>query len=203
MVGSSPQHQCSSHIAPGRTAGRIMEETADAFATSAAAAEGGPAASSAQRGELERDAEPTAASSAPNSQAAPRAEEAALVDAPGRCVQAPALGIDWGTSMLDEIKRLKKEQHNAREKKKAATKELRNAERRRTRLKKRAKQLSDGDLLAVISLRTHEKALAAGGEEGDVSAESAEEDDEEETDAGGGSASACSASPAKKKTKRG
>ena len=41
----------------------------------------------------------------------------------------------------------------------AVGKQLRNAERRRKRLKQRAKQLSDSDLLAVISLRNHEKAL--------------------------------------------
>ena len=47
-------------------------------------------------------------------------------------------------------------------------KDLRNAEKRRQRLKKRAKQLSDADLLAVMALRTHERALgrnAAGGDD--------------------------------------
>ena len=49
-------------------------------------------------------------------------------------------------------------------------KQLRNAERRRKRLKQRASSLSDADLLAVISLRNHEKvagllAATGGGDE--------------------------------------
>ena len=60
--------------------------------------------------------------------------------------------------MLDEISELKRKQKEAREAKLTVGKQLRNAERRRKRLKLRAKQLSDEDLLAVMSLRTHEKA---------------------------------------------
>ena len=67
--------------------------------------------------------------------------------------------VDLGKNMLEEIAKLKKEQHAAREAKKAVGKQLRNAERRRKRLKQRAKQLSDADLLAVISLRHHEKTM--------------------------------------------
>ena len=62
--------------------------------------------------------------------------------------------------MLEEISELKRKQKEAREAKLTVGKELRNAERRRKRLKLRAKQLSDEDLLAVMSLRTHEKAQA-------------------------------------------
>ena len=61
--------------------------------------------------------------------------------------------------MLDDILQLKKKQKEARDAKLAVGKDLRNAERRRKRLKQRARQLSDSDLLAVISLRSHEKAL--------------------------------------------
>ena len=60
--------------------------------------------------------------------------------------------------MLDEISDLKRKQKEARDAKLAVGKELRNAQRRQKRLKTRAKQLSDEDLLAVISLRNHEKA---------------------------------------------
>ena len=68
--------------------------------------------------------------------------------------------VDLGKNMLDEIRKLKKEQQEARAAKKAVTKQLRNAERCRQRLKQRAKQLSDADLLAVISLRNHEKSMS-------------------------------------------
>ena len=59
----------------------------------------------------------------------------------------------------------------------AIAQELRNANRRRQRLKKRAKSLRDGDLLAVISLRNHEKALGRG-----PSAEEDEDDEESESE---------------------
>ena len=61
--------------------------------------------------------------------------------------------------MLEEIAQLKKQQKEAKDAKLAVGKQLRNAERRRKRLKKRASKLSDADLLAVISLRNHEKAV--------------------------------------------
>jgi hypothetical protein len=72
--------------------------------------------------------------------------------------------------MLDEISELKRKQKEARDAKLAVGKELRNAEKRRKRLKLRAKQLSDADLLAVISLRNHEKAKTQrkGDEEEEV-----------------------------------
>ena len=55
---------------------------------------------------------------------------------------------------------LKSEQKKANDDKKAVAKELRNANRHRQRLKKRAKALSDQDLLAVASLRNHVRALS-------------------------------------------
>ena len=78
--------------------------------------------------------------------------------------------------LLDEIMALKQQQKKAKDAKKAITKELRNANRRRQRLEKRVKALSDADLLAVISLRNHEKAL------GRQPLEEEDDDDEEETD---------------------
>ena len=39
-------------------------------------------------------------------------------------------------------------------------KELKNAEKRRSRLKRKAKQLTDGDLLAVLEMRAVEKEWA-------------------------------------------
>ena len=60
---------------------------------------------------------------------------------------------------MTEILDLKAEQKRAREAKLKITKELRNAEKRRQRLKKRAKQLSDSDLLAVMTLRSAEQGM--------------------------------------------
>ena len=82
------------------------------------------------------------------------------------------------------------------------SKELRNAERRRTRLKRRARQLSDQDLLAVISLRNHEKALSGHvADETEPSAEEDEDNDDDEKVVCEASASACSQSPANKRKK--
>ena len=60
---------------------------------------------------------------------------------------------------MTEILVLKAEQKRARDEKLKITKELRNAEKRRQRLKKRAKQLSDSDLLAVMTLRSAEQGM--------------------------------------------
>ena len=67
--------------------------------------------------------------------------------------------VDFGKSILDDITALKQQKKQLRDQKAALARDLRNAERCRSRLKKRAKAFSDADLLAVISLRNHEKAL--------------------------------------------
>ena len=109
--------------------------------------------------------------------------------------QPAAIGADVGKSMLEEIAQLKKQQKEAKDAKLALGKQLRNAERRRKRLKKRASKLSDSDLLAVISLRNHEKVagLLAATDEGD------EENAKEIQDDPGASSS--SAAPSKATTK--
>ena len=66
---------------------------------------------------------------------------------------------DVGKSMLEEISALKQKQKEARDAKNVVQRQLRNAERRRSRLKKRARLLSDGDLLAVVSMRNHERTM--------------------------------------------
>ena len=63
----------------------------------------------------------------------------------------------FGSKLLPEIQRLKAEQAALRVKKQKVAKELKNAERKRSRLKKRAKLLSDNDLVAVMMLRVAEK----------------------------------------------
>ena len=107
-------------------------------------------------------------------------------------------GANPGKDLLDETSGLKEQQKKAKEERKAITRELRNANRRRQRLKKRAKALSDADLLAVISLRNHEKALgrwpSAEEEEDDEDSESELEDE-----IGNGSAPSDAPSPGKPK----
>ena len=114
---------------------------------------------------------------------------------PTAAEQQPAGAPDLGKSMLEEIAQLKKQQKEAKDAKLAVGKQLRNAERRRKRLKKRASKLSDSDLLAVISLRNHEKVagLLAATDEGD------EENAKEIQDDPGASSS--SAAPSKAATK--
>ena len=51
------------------------------------------------------------------------------------------------------IRRLKAEQQELRTKRKQVAAELRNASRRASRLKKRARQLTDADLLEVLRMR--------------------------------------------------
>ena len=55
--------------------------------------------------------------------------------------------------LLSGIARLKAEQANLRAERKRVQKELKNAEKRRVRLRKRARQLSDQDLVAVLQMR--------------------------------------------------
>lgn len=110
--------------------------------------------------------------------------------------QLAAAGADVGKSMLEEIAQLKKQQKEAKDAKLAVGKQLRNAERRRKRLKKRANKLSDADLLAVISLRNHEKAVGGQGET------ATDEGDEENAKCipGDAGASSSSAAPSKATT---
>ena len=107
-----------------------------------------------------------------------------------------AAGTDMGKSMLEEIAQLKKQQKEVRDAKLAVGKQLRNAERRRKRLKKRASKLSDADLLAVISLRNHEKT--DGGKRDTATGKGDEENESIPEDPG---ASSSSAAPSKATTK--
>jgi len=63
--------------------------------------------------------------------------------------------------LLPAIARLKAQQNALRAEKQKVSKELRNAEKRRQRLKRKAKQLTDCDLLQVMQLRAAGKAGAA------------------------------------------
>ena len=58
---------------------------------------------------------------------------------------------------MPEIARLKAERQALRDQRKRLAKDLKNAERKRSRLKKRAKLLTDSDLVAVMMLRVAER----------------------------------------------
>ena len=60
-------------------------------------------------------------------------------------------------TLLPEIARLKAERQTLRDQRKKLAKDLKNAERKRSRLKKRAKLLTDSDLVAVMMLRVAER----------------------------------------------
>ena len=70
--------------------------------------------------------------------------------------------------ILQNIARLKKEQADIRTERLRVAKELKNAEKKRSRLKKRAKLLSDKDLFDVLELRTKEKADNTHTEESEL-----------------------------------
>ena len=65
--------------------------------------------------------------------------------------------------ILGSIKALKEEQNHLRDQRKLVSKQLRNEEKRRMRLRKRARQLSDVDLVAVLKMRSVAKAESAAG----------------------------------------
>ena len=113
----------------------------------------------------ERDAAAVTPKTASGTAAALASEDAEHVKGDASGAAEPTAGgrgatakVDVGKSMLEEISLLKQQQKEAWEARKTVQKQLRNAERRRKRLKQRAKQLSDADLLAVISLRNHTRS---------------------------------------------
>ena len=59
--------------------------------------------------------------------------------------------------ILGHIKALKEQQKNLKDERKRVSKVLRNEEKRRMRLCKRARQLSDGDLVALLKMRSDAK----------------------------------------------
>ena len=169
MAWPNSQLECSSArpacalLAPTQPGMSLLEDAVPA----AAAATEEPAS---QRASDDSDSggEPAATEALPpaggtSSAGAEAPPIAALTGCPGSSGDArPALFPNVQgkeKNILTEIQALKAEQKRARDAKKQITKELRNAEKRRQRLKKRAKQLSDNDLLAVMTLRSAEQGL--------------------------------------------
>ena len=88
----------------------------------------------------------------------------------GQATAAAAAPTEFSASeaLLEKIERLKKEQQEARQRKKQLTKDLKNAEKRRARLRKRARQLSDVDLRELLRMRqtpAEEEGAPAGEEQ--------------------------------------
>ncbi len=72
----------------------------------------------------------------------------------------PADVLDKARKEIDimgHIKALKEQQKNLKDERKRVSKILRNEEKRRMRLRKRARQLSDGDLVALLKMRSDAK----------------------------------------------
>ena len=63
-----------------------------------------------------------------------------------------------------EIEALRKEQAELKAERKRLQLNLRNAQRKKARLGKRARQLSDNDLVAVLMMRKEQRATRAGGQ---------------------------------------
>ena len=70
-------------------------------------------------------------------------------------------------NLLEFIARLKREKAAARDTKKLVAKNLKNAERRKARLKRKARQLNDEDLIAVLQMRKDAPPAASSGSTGD------------------------------------
>ena len=207
MVRSHPQHQRSSPVGCFfKFSARTSMDASGAELTASLAASPGAAEHERDGGELEPVSATALAPQPPADRPAAARAETVVESPPGveRTGREPTARprrsavADAGKDLLDEITALKERQKNAQDAKKAITKELRNANRRRQRLKKRAKALSNADLLAVISLRNHEKVLGrdTGLEESDDDEDSESELDEQ---TGTGSAPSDGPSPARPK----
>ena len=92
-----------------------------------------------------------------------------------RAAVPPSAATTPSQSLNASIDRLKLEQRRLKTSKKHNVKELRNAERKRKRLRERARQLTDEDLLSVMLLRKEKKK--------EPTAAAAAEDAETKTDA--------------------
>jgi len=80
-----------------------------------------------------------------------------------------------------DLKRLKEEQQNLRAARKKLSKEVKNAKRRTQRLKKRARTLTDDDLVAVLMMR---KQVKDAGTSAVPTVEEASRIDDDEKDSG-------------------
>ena len=71
-----------------------------------------------------------------------------------------ALASSSGTNLTAKIDTLRKEQQTIKAQRQQVMKELKNAQKRKRRLKARAKQLSNEDLLALMCMRQSESSAS-------------------------------------------
>ncbi len=110
----------------------------------------------------EADANPPAATVAAVAAPGPPASASSSSGSAGlAALLAEVPGQVGGEQLGESIARLRREQDAVRANRKRVTKELKNTPKRKQRLKKRAKQLSDTDLVSVLQLRASEKAAVA------------------------------------------
>ena len=208
MVRSHPQHQRSSPLGCFlKFSASTSMGASGAERTAPLAASPGAAEPTADGSELEPVPASALAPQPPADGPAPAGTSTVVESPPGvgsthrepTARSRHSAVADPGKDLLDEITALKEQQKKAKEAKKAVTAQLRNANRRRQRLKKRAKALSDADLLAVISLRNHAKAL---GRNPSAEEEDDDEDSESELDEQAGTGSAPSDAPSPVRPKK-
>ena len=104
------------------------------------------------------------AAAAATSAAAPalgQLEGAASSEPCGSSGSTGAAAVPNATDILGNIQKLKEQQKKMKEDRKKIAAMLRNEERRRNRIRKRARQLSDGDLLSLIKMRKDTTEAAA------------------------------------------
>jgi len=89
------------------------------------------------------------------------------------------------SDLFASIERLKKEQKDLKAEKKRVAAELRNAEKRRKRLRQRAKQLSDADIVQVLQMRQAASSSTDKPQDGAEVNEEREREREREPIAGG------------------
>ena len=106
------------------------------------------------------DAAATASVGVPRKRAAAELQDGIMAGAGGAAVD-PQLPQE---SLLESIKRLKDQQAAMKAAKKDVQRELRNATKRRQRLKKQARQLTDKDLVEVFQMRKESIPAVGDGE---------------------------------------
>ena len=125
-----------------------------------------------------------AGAKSPSSQKAPpTTSEAHGAGEEGSAKTLASLVEDMASNPHDEVMRLRNKSKELRAEKKSITRNLRNAQRRTTRMQKRAKNLSDADLLSVLRMRQvkqSQKVVKSKANKDKVLTARVEEDDMQE-----------------------
>lgn len=104
---------------------------------------------------------PSAASAGVEDVASAAAAGAAEESAPKVGLASTVEKLVQSKNIMDSIRELKEQQAKLRKERKDIAKKLRNEEKRRVRLKRKARQLTDGDLVSLLRMRSDEAASAA------------------------------------------